>query len=48
MMGDYMVQETSGTRAIRYANLVIAIHWLSAALILTQIWLGFTFGDRST
>ena len=44
-MPDYMVQETSGTRAIRYASLVVAIHWLSAALILTQIWLGFAFGN---
>ena len=44
-MGDYMVEETSGTRAIRYANMVVAIHWISAALILTQIYLGFAFGD---
>ena len=44
-MGDYMVEETSGARAIRYANVAVAIHWLSAALILTQIYLGFTFGD---
>ena len=44
-MADYMVQETSGTRAIRYAGLVVAIHWLSAALILSQIYLGFAFGD---
>ena len=44
-MADYMVEETSGARAIRYAGLVIAIHWISAALILTQIYLGFAFGD---
>lgn len=44
-MSDYMVVETSGRRAIRYAPIVIAIHWLSAALILTQIWLGFAFSD---
>ena len=44
-MADYMVEETSGARAIRYANLVVFIHWVSAALILTQIYLGFTFAD---
>ena len=44
-MTDYMVEEDSGTRAIRYGGLAVAIHWLSAALILTQVWLGFTFGS---
>ncbi len=44
-MADYMVEETSGSRAIRYSNLAVAIHWLSAALILTQIYLGFAFGN---
>ena len=36
-MPDYMVQETSGARAIRYGNLAVAMHWLSAGLILTQV-----------
>lgn len=44
-MPDYMVQEDSGARAIRYSGFVVAIHWASAALILTQFWLGFTFSD---
>lgn len=44
-MADYMVEEDSGPRAIRYGGLAVAIHWLSAALILTQIWLGFAFGN---
>ena len=44
-MADYMIEETSGARAIRYGNLVVAIHWLSAALILSQIYLGFAFGN---
>ncbi|MEO6579694.1 MAG: cytochrome b/b6 domain-containing protein [Sphingomicrobium sp.] len=44
-MADYMVEETSGARAVRYAGLVVAIHWVSAALILTQIYLGFAFND---
>ena len=44
-MADYMVEETSGARAIRYSGLVVTIHWLSAVLILTQVYLGFTFSD---
>ena len=44
-MPDYMVQETSGARAIRYSNLVVAIHWLSAIFIIAQIVLGLTFVD---
>ena len=44
-MADYMVEETSGARAIRYGNLAVAIHWLSAALILTQVYLGFAFSS---
>lgn len=44
-MADYMVEETSGRRAIRYGRLAIVIHWLSAALILTQVYLGFAFGN---
>lgn len=42
-MSDYMVEESSGARAIRYGGLVVAIHWTSAALILAQVWLGFAF-----
>lgn len=44
-MADYMVEENSGPRAIRYGGLVVLIHWTSAALILTQIYLGFAFGN---
>lgn len=42
-MADYMVEEDSGARAIRYGRLAVAIHWLTAALILVQVYLGFTF-----
>ena len=44
-MSDYMVTESSGPAAIRYRSIVVWIHWLTAALVVTQIWLGFTFGD---
>ena len=44
-MDDRMVEETTGNKVIRYRPIVVAIHWISAALILWQIWLGFQFGD---
>ena len=44
-MSDYMVSETSGPIAIRYRPIVVWIHWISAALILFQIWLGHYFHD---
>lgn len=44
-MSDYMVTESSGPAAIRYRSTVVWIHWLTAALVVTQLWLGFTFGD---
>lgn len=44
-MSDYMVEHTSGARAIRYSNMAVAIHWLSAALIIVQIIIGLTFVD---
>ena len=44
-MSDSMVDDTSGQQALRYRPIVVAIHWLTAALIVTQVWLGFTFHD---
>ena len=44
-MGDYMVTESSGPAAIRYRSIVVWIHWITVVLVLTQIWLGFTFSD---
>ena len=44
-MSDYMVEQTTGDRAVRYKPIVVAIHWLTAALIVCQVWLGFTFND---
>lgn len=29
----------------RYSNGAVAIHWITAVLILIQIWLGFSFAD---
>jgi cytochrome b561 len=44
-MNDYMVSETSGPVAIRYRKIVMWIHWITAILVLTQVYLGFTFHD---
>lgn len=30
---------------LRYVNAAVAIHWTTVVLVLTQVWLGFTFAD---
>lgn len=44
-MSDYMVEETTGWVAARYRPIVVLIHWLTAALLVWQVYLGFTFHD---
>lgn len=44
-MSDYMVTESSGPEAIRYRSIVIAIHWITAALLVAQVVLGFYFHE---
>ena len=44
-MSDYMVTESSGPAAIRYRSIVVWIHWITALMVITQVWLGFTFSD---
>ena len=44
-MNDIMVEQASGQAAARYRPIVVWIHWISAALILFQIWLGHYFHD---
>lgn len=44
-MSDYMVTESSGPAAIRYRSTVIWIHWITAALLVTQVVVGFYFHD---
>lgn len=36
---------TADERALRYSTTAAVIHWLSAALIVSQIWVGFAFED---
>lgn len=44
-MSDYMVTESSGPAAIRYRSTVVAIHWITAILLVTQVVVGFVFHD---
>lgn len=42
-MSDYMVQESSGVRAVRYRSIVVWIHWITAAVVVSQVAVGFAF-----
>ena len=44
-MNDYMVQETTGPLAVRYRKIVMWIHWITAILVIMQVYIGFTFHD---
>ena len=38
-------EATGQTRLLRYSNAAVTLHWLTAVLIVVQVWLGFTFAD---
>ena len=42
---DGMVDANSGNVPVRYSGLVVAIHWISAMLIVSQIIIGLKFAD---
>lgn len=42
-MADYMVEETTGLQAVRYRRIVMWIHWITAAVVVTQVVVGFLF-----
>jgi cytochrome b561 len=42
-MADYMVQESTGLRAVRYRSIVVWIHWITAAVVIAQVVVGFGF-----
>ena len=44
-MSDYMVEETTGLRAVRYRKIVMWIHWIIAILVVMQVYIGFTFHE---
>jgi cytochrome b561 len=44
-MSDYMVDESTGFRAVRYRKIVMWIHWITALLVITQVVIGFAFAE---
>lgn len=44
-MSDYMVDQSTGTRAVRYRKVVMWIHWVTALLLIMQVYIGFVFHD---
>ena len=44
---DKMVEKTSDGPVRRYSNTAVAIHWITVALVLFQIWLGLSFADMA-
>lgn len=42
-MNDYMVQESSGVRAVSYRPIVVWIHWITASVVIAQVVVGFAF-----
>lgn len=44
-MSDYMVEESSGPLAVRYRRIVMWIHWITAILVVMQVYIGFTFSN---
>ena len=45
MMSDYMVKAGNSPRALAYKPIVVAIHWITALFIITQIVIGLKFAD---
>lgn len=44
-MSDYMVEESTGSQAVRYRKIVMWIHWITAILVVMQVYIGFTFSN---
>lgn len=40
---DYMVENSTGQTAVRYKAIVVWIHWITAAVLVAQVVVGFTF-----
>lgn len=44
-MADEAIEAREQHPLRRYSNLAAAFHWVTAALVVFQIWLGLSFGD---
>lgn len=42
-MADYMVEQSTGLRAVRYKSIVVWIHWITALAVVCQVVVGFVF-----
>jgi cytochrome b561 len=40
---DYMVESSTGQTAVRYKSIVVWIHWITAAVVVAQVVVGFSF-----
>jgi cytochrome b561 len=43
-MQDSMVEDTTGQTTVRYAHGAATFHWLTALLVVAQVYVGFRFG----
>ena len=44
-MADHASEAQEQSSLRRYSNAAVAFHWITAALVLLQIWLGLSFAD---
>lgn len=44
-MSDAMINQQTGASAVRYRKIVMWIHWITAILLIMQVYIGFTFHD---
>jgi len=44
-MVDQTIEARPQKPLLRYSNVNVAFHWVTAALVFFQIWLGFSFAD---
>src|SRR5688500_4516402 len=42
-MADYRVEKSTGLTAVRYRSIVVWIHWITAAVVVAQVAVGFAF-----
>jgi cytochrome b561 len=46
-MADRAIEARPQEPLLRYSNVNVAFHWVTAALVLFQIWLGLSFADMA-
>jgi cytochrome b561 len=46
-MADHAVEALDQLPLRRYSNAAVTFHWVTAALVIFQLWLGFSFADMA-